>query len=83
MIVYRPKIEFDAPPPPKRGAPYTPEAVRYAFETIPVGCAGIFDRSRSTVEARMYAFLRTPEGHGMRFKVRPISESKTRVWRIK
>lgn len=81
MFVYVPKI--DTNPLEKPASRAGRKLVRYAFERIPPGASGTFDRSLSTVKNALLAFLRTPEGQGMRFRYRPVTKHQTRVWRIK
>lgn len=82
MHVYIPKIEGVTPDYPER-QPSTDRTVRYAFELIPIGGSGLFDRTHFTVRKQLYSFMRTPEGQGMRFRYRPVTKHQTRVWRIK
>jgi len=71
------QIEENVPPIPKRAS-----VVCYPFETVPVGGSAVFPRAANTVKGHLVKFRKVPGNAGMKFKIRAISEDRTRVWRV-
>ena len=72
--------ERSGPPPPKRRvAP----RVLYPFDDLKTNNSYRFPRSEHTVRQRLQAYVKTPEGQGKKFLVRPIGPNTCRVWRVK
>jgi len=73
-------VEKHGPPPPKRT--YEKKVV-YPFGDIPIGMSARMPRTAATVREKMYEYLKTPEGKGKKFVIRPVTPSMCRIWRIK
>lgn len=69
------------PPPPKRQA-RGPIGEPVPVNELPRGAALETNRAPRTVYKHIARFLKTPEGKGARFKVRRVTPSLTRIWRI-
>jgi hypothetical protein len=75
------RIEKHAPPPPKHQAKGRPR-VDFPFEQMQVGQSAVINRAVRTIQRRMYEFQKTPAGAGTRFKVRRVTPSLSRIWRL-
>lgn len=85
MRVYIPKIDAQPVPLVVRKTRGVTTKVHYAFDQIPVGGSGTFDRAEQTIKNALVTLQRMPEfrAQDMRFRIRPVTKHLTRVWRIK